>query len=147
MAMQVPDGTGAIIEGINVTPLVDITLVLLIVFMVTARFVVTPAVPLDLPQASHSQHVQAVLTISLTATGEVWIDGQPASLRALAPAAQRALKADPQTRAVIQAERRAHHGDVMQVLDALRGAGMERVAFAAAPPPPGVVQPATVADE
>lgn len=51
---------GGLIEGINVTPLVDIMLVLLIIFMVTARLVDSPAVPLDLPQASQSEDVQTV---------------------------------------------------------------------------------------
>lgn len=49
------------ITGINVTPLVDITLVLLIIFIVTAKILVTPAVPLDLPQAARSEEVQLVL--------------------------------------------------------------------------------------
>ena len=137
MALSSQSGasSGGIIEGINVTPLVDITLVLLTIFMVTAKFVITPAVPLDLPQASHSQQVQAVLTIALTAAGAVWINGQPASLEALTPAARGALQANPQVRAVIEAERRVYHGRIMRVLDILRSVGMDHVAFAAVSPP------------
>ena len=50
-------------RGINVTPLVDITLVLLIIFIVTAKIIVTPAVPLDLPRAAHSEEVQVVFSV------------------------------------------------------------------------------------
>ena len=61
---------GGIIEGINVTPLVDIMLVLLVIFMVTTKLVDSPALPLDLPQASQSEQVQTVLAISITANGQ-----------------------------------------------------------------------------
>jgi len=61
-----PDANG-IITGINVTPLVDIALVLLIIFLVTAKMIVTPAVPLDLPRASRTQDVQVVFSLSLPA--------------------------------------------------------------------------------
>ena len=54
---------GGIIEGINVTPLVDITLVLLVIFIVTAKIVVTPAVPLDLPRAAGAEELQTVLSV------------------------------------------------------------------------------------
>ena len=61
-------GTGTsrgIITGINVTPMVDVTLVLLVIFIVTAKIVVTPAVPLDLPPASKSEEVQVVFSVIL----------------------------------------------------------------------------------
>ena len=54
------DNQGGIINGINVTPLVDITLVLLIIMMVTAKIISSPAVPLELPKAAKTQEVQMV---------------------------------------------------------------------------------------
>src|SRR5689334_7883797 len=83
---------GGIIGGINVTPLVDITLVLLIIFIVTAKIIDTPAVPLDLPKATQAEGVQVVFSVVLPASGEALANG--ASVKddaALAEAARRAL--------------------------------------------------------
>jgi biopolymer transport protein ExbD len=132
---------GALIEGINVTPLVDITLVLLVIFIVTAKLVVTPGLPLDLPVASQSEAQQTVLAVSVPAVGPMRVDGVAVDETALAARARAVLAHDPKARAVIQAERAVPHGRVMGVLDALRAAGLVRVAFGAAAPadaaPPG----------
>ena len=55
--------SSGIISGINVTPLVDVMLVLLVIFIVTAKMIVTPAVPLDLPHAAHGNEVQVVFSV------------------------------------------------------------------------------------
>lgn len=120
---------GGIIEGINVTPLVDIVLVLLIIFIVTAKFVVAPAVPLDLPTASQSEEVQTILAVTITADGSLLIDGQPASSQDLNTQASAALARDENLRAVIQADGNARHKQVVAVLDTLKASGVERVAF------------------
>jgi biopolymer transport protein ExbD len=125
---------GAIIEGINVTPLVDITLVLLILFIVTAKLVVTPAVPLDLPQASQSEQVQSVLSIVVPAEGALQVDGATIDEQELSSKARSALGRDRELRAVIQADRATSHGRVMSVLDSLKAAGLARVAFGAVRP-------------
>lgn len=125
---------GGIIEGINVTPLVDITLVLLIIFIVTAKLVVTPAVPLDLPKASQSEEIQTVLSVIVPADGPLQVDGSASDEAALVARARTALAADPELRAVIQADRAVPHGRVMSVLDSLKAAGLARVAFGAIPP-------------
>jgi biopolymer transport protein ExbD len=57
------------ITGINVTPLVDIVLVLLIIFMVTAKLIVSKSVPLDLPKAASGSDIQTVFSIVLAADG------------------------------------------------------------------------------
>jgi biopolymer transport protein ExbD len=118
------------ITGINVTPLVDITLVLLIIFMVTAKLVVSRALPLDLPKAATGSEVQQVFALSLRADGGMFIDGSPSSgdedvlLRARA-----ALKQAPELRAVVHADGSVPHRRVMHALDVLRQAGLSRVAF------------------
>ena len=122
---------GGIIEGINVTPLVDITLVLLIIFIVTAKVVVTPAVPLDLPKASQSEDLQTILSVIVPAEGPIQVDGAATDEGALAVQARSALARDPALRAVIQADRAASHGRVMGVLDTLKAAGLVRVGFGA----------------
>src|SRR4051794_29422998 len=64
------------INGINVTPLVDITLVLLIIFMVTAKIIVSQSVPLDLPKAATGTEVQVVFSIILAADGTTQVDSK-----------------------------------------------------------------------
>jgi biopolymer transport protein TolR len=133
MATSAPH-RGGIIEGINVTPLVDITLVLLIIFIVTAKLVVTPAVPLDLPKASQSEELQTILSVIVPAEGSIQVDGAATDESALAVRARSALARDPDLRAVIQADRAVSHGRVMGVLDTLKAAGLVRIAFGAVRP-------------
>ena len=120
------------ITGINVTPLVDITLVLLIVFMVTAKLVMSQAMPLDLPKAASAGAISTVLTVSVGDQGELFANGQPiADAKALQAIAKSELHKAPELRAVIAASKRTPHGNVMAVLDGLRDAGLVKVAFAA----------------
>jgi biopolymer transport protein TolR len=128
---------GGIIEGINVTPLVDITLVLLVIFIVTAKLVVTPAVPLDLPKASQSEELQTILSVVVPADRPMEVDGVATDEAALTAKARSALARDPDLRAVIQADRAVSHGRVLGVLDGLKSAGLGRVAFGAVRPEPG----------
>lgn len=125
---------GGIIQGINVTPLVDIVLVLLIIFIVTAKIVVTPAVPLDLPKASQSKELQTILSVVVPAEGSLLVDGEPLADAALRERARGALARDPEVRAVIQADRNVKHGRVIELLDSLQAAGLTRVAFGAVRP-------------
>lgn len=127
---------GALIEGINVTPLVDITLVLLVIFIVTAKIIVTPAVPLDLPRASQSEAVQTIFAVSVPPDGVPRIDGTPCTDDELEARARSARTRDPQLRAVIQADGAVPHRRVVQILDRLGVAGVERVAFGALQPEP-----------
>lgn len=131
------------ITGINVTPLVDITLVLLIIFMVTAKLVVSRAMPLDLPKAATGGEVQQVFALSLHADGRTLVDGAPVVTdEGLLAQARSALKRDAEVRAVVQADGSVPHRRVMHALDVLRQAGLARVAFgvqkgdAVSPEPP-----------
>ena len=128
MAAQQPK-SGGIIEGINVTPLVDIVLVLLIIFIVTAKMVVNPAVPLDLPQASQGEELQTIFAVSIPKSGELMVDGKPVADGALDAQCRAALEKDKELRAVIQADGDVPHKRVIDVLDRLKSAGLTRVAF------------------
>jgi biopolymer transport protein ExbD len=135
MAGHAQQGSG-IIEGINVTPLVDVTLVLLIIFIVTAKMVVNPAVPLDLPTAAHSEAVQTVFSVAVTPDGALSVDGKACTDDALEAKAREALGREPELRAVLQADGDVSHRRVMAILDRLRAAGVSRVAFGTQPPEP-----------
>ena len=120
------------ISGINVTPLVDVTLVLLIIFMVTAKLIAGQGIPLDLPKAKTAGATQTVLSVSIDAQGGVLANGSKVSSdEELKSRASSALKANPELRTVIAASTDASYGKVMHVLDTVRDAGITRVAFAA----------------
>jgi biopolymer transport protein ExbD len=132
MAATTSNGDEEQITGINVTPFVDITLVLLVIFMVTAKLIVNHAVPMDLPKAASAGETQTVFAVSIDKGGRVLADGRPMKDDAsLGSAAKVALHDHPDLRTVIQASRATSHGDVMHVLDELRGVGVVKVAFAA----------------
>ena len=134
--MAAPSGQSAngIIAGINVTPLVDVMLVLLVIFIVTAKIIVTPAVPLDLPHAAHGEEVQVVLSVIVPVRGPMLVNGAPLpSDEVLSDKARAALAEDRDLRAVIQADGDVPHRRVIHVLDLLKGAGLTRVAFGALP--------------
>ena len=134
MAGRNAQPTEGVIEGINVTPLVDVMLVLLVIFIVTAKIIVTPAVPLDLPHAAHGDEVQVVLSVIVPARGPMLVNGAAlASDEALGARAREALAGDPELRAVIAADGSIPHRRIIRVLDLLRGAGVSRVAFGALP--------------
>jgi biopolymer transport protein ExbD len=134
MAAASGQPANGIISGINVTPLVDVMLVLLVIFIVTAKIIVTPAVPLDLPRAAHGEEVQVILSVILPVRGPMLVNGTALSSDdALADKAHAALASDPELRAVIQADGEVPHRRVIHVLDLLKGAGLTRVAFGALP--------------
>jgi biopolymer transport protein TolR len=126
-----------IIAGINVTPLVDVMLVLLVIFIVTAKIIVTPAVPLDLPKAAKTEEVQVVFSVIVPEQGPVTVNGQSVpDDSGLADQARSAVGRDADLRAVIQAEGGVPHRRVVAILDALRGAGVAHIAFGALPEEP-----------
>ena len=129
-----PQRGSEIIAGINVTPLVDVTLVLLVVFIVTAKLIVTPAMPLDLPRASQTEALQVVFAVGLPARGPIMVNGQAATDAQVEQLAHAALQRDPALRAVIAADGDVPHRRVIQVLDRLKRAGLTHVAFGALPP-------------
>ena len=133
MAHVSPSSSGDdAITGINVTPLVDITLVLLIIFMVTAKLIAGQSVPLDLPKAATASVTQTVLNVEIDDRGRVTANGQPVPDRlALEQKAKSALADDPSLRALISASARASHGSVLAVMDSLRKVGLTKIAFAA----------------
>src|SRR4051812_42845270 len=125
------------ITGINVTPLVDITLVLLIIFMVTAKLIAGQSVPLDLPKAATAGVTQTVFTVEVDASAHVSANGRPVADRAaLQSEAKQALAGDSDLRVLVSASSRTSHGSVMQVVDSLRQVGVSRIAFAADPGEP-----------
>ena len=130
------------VSGINVTPLVDITLVLLIVFMVTAKLIVSQSLPLDLPKAANGQDIQMIFGVELHQNGDMVVNGKklPGD-DAVLPLAREELAKTPDLRAVIRADTTVQHGRVIRVLDLLKQGGVSKIAFGVSPvaPEPGSV--------
>lgn len=123
-----------LIAGINVTPLVDVTLVLLIIFMVTAKIIVSQGMPMDLPKAASGESMQTVFSVELTADGKTRVDSNVAANdEAIGPLAREAKAKTKDLRAVIRADRKVEHGRVIHVLDLLKRAGVAKIAFAVSP--------------
>ena len=137
MAASSQDSDDAIV-GINVTPLVDVTLVLAIVLMVTAKMVANPsAIPLELPKAAVGSDVQTVFSIELATNGAIVVDGSRlAKDDDLFPLAKTARSKNPELRAVIKADSAVTHGRVIHVLDLLKQANVAKIAFGVAPTAP-----------
>jgi len=123
-------GDDDLIAGINVTPLVDVTLVLLIIFMVTATYIVRAAIEVDLPRAAHGgEAVGTVLSVVLTRDGQVFLDGVKQDEGELVAHTKAAVQHDADARVIISADRAALHGAVVRVIDLVKGAGATRFAI------------------
>lgn len=128
------DDDNGLIAGINVTPLVDVTLVLLIIFMVTAKIIVSQGMPMDLPKAASGESLQTVFSVELTQDGKTRVDSQAVpNDEAIAQLAKDSHAKNKDLRAVIRADRKVEHGRVIHVLDLLKRSGIAKIAFAVSP--------------
>ncbi len=109
-----------IISGINVTPLVDVVLVLLIILMVTATAIVSKTIPMELPKASTGEETSRSLAISVDAQGALFLDAEPTDEEALRTTIRGAVEAGQDLRAVIAADGRLEHAKVVAIIDLLR---------------------------
>jgi len=133
------DDDEGLISGINVTPLVDVTLVLLVIFMVTAKIIVSQGMPMDLPKAASGQEVQTIFSVELSVDGKTRVDAQMVpNDEAIANLAKEAKRKNKDIRAVIRADKKVEHGRVIHVLDLLKQAGVPKIAFAVSPAPKDV---------
>ena len=129
MAHGAPSPDDAI-TGINVTPLVDIVLVLLIVFMVTASFIVKQSIEVDLPRAAAGgETVGPTLSFAIDGAGVVYLDGQPVTRDAARSAVRAALAKSRDARALIGADRAVPHGEVVSLIDLVKQEGLSKFAI------------------
>jgi biopolymer transport protein ExbD len=143
VASQSSQGSGPI-ASINVTPLVDIMLVLLIIFLVTAKLTLTPpaVIPLNLPRSATGEAVQTILSIALGRDGSTSVNGRPLqSDDEIKGLARSALAAQPELRAVVQADGQVLHERVIHVVDLLSQAGVSQIAFGVRLTAPGAASP------
>ena len=117
-------------SDINVTPFVDVMLVLLIVFMVTAPLL-TVGVPVDLPKtrAKAMTEAQEPLVVTIRKTGEVFLQDSVVGAGQLVPRLQAITQNRPETRIYVRGDRAAPYGDVARVMADLQNAGFSRLAL------------------
>jgi biopolymer transport protein ExbD len=127
---------GALFAEINVTPLVDITLVLLIVFMVAAPLIVaTPSIKVDLPRAATADETKKstlALTLQRDPAGgnaHLYANGKEADEGTVQKLASSLAAKDPNLQAVVAADRGIPYGAVMHIVDLVKGAGISRFAL------------------
>ncbi len=124
------EGDDEMISGINVTPLVDITLVLLIIFMVTATYIVREAIEVDLPRAAHAgEATGATLAVVVTRDGSIYLDGVKRTEQELRSRTREVVTRDRDARAIISADKASLHGAVVHVIDLVKGEGVSRFAI------------------
>jgi biopolymer transport protein ExbD len=127
---------GGLFAEINITPLTDIFLVLLIIFMVTSSVMADAGaragVNVNLPKgAAHDIAPSGSdVTVAVTTDGKLIVDGKPIEPDQLKALFERVHAKDPDAQVVVQADEAAHHGRVVGVMELAKGAGLRRLAIA-----------------
>lgn len=139
MAISPPQGQGGMFWEINITPLTDIFLVLLIIFMVTSTALVEQGqagagagVRVDLPKGAAREIQQAArdFPIGITVDGQIVVEGKVVDLETVKARLVALIKEAPQAQVIIQADTGTQHGKVVEVMEAAKAAGVERLAIA-----------------
>ena len=119
-----------IMTEINVTPLVDIMLVLLIIFMLTAHLIAEQAIEVELPRATQSASMNpTTLAVTLTREGSLYLNGKPVTPTALREAVRAAHDRDPKTQVIIAGDKAVSHGRVVWVIDVVKSLGVASFAI------------------
>lgn len=118
------------ISDINVVPLVDIILVVLIIFMVTAPMIMKPSINVNLPKAASGEQTNPTqLNITVTQDGSILLNGSPATEEQVRAKAVEQVATNPDVQAVIAADQSVAHGKVVSVLDLVKSSGVKKFAI------------------
>jgi biopolymer transport protein TolR len=122
---------------INMTPLIDVMLVLLVIFIITAPLLVG-AVKVELPKAEGATPVDApqFVALSIDKAGQVFVDGQPLSTEALGNTLKLTAQKNSQAEVQLRADTAVPYGRVVEVMGLAHKAGLSRLGFVAQAPEP-----------
>ena len=124
------DESAGAITDINVTPFVDVVLVLLVVFIVTAKLIVARGVEIDKPKAATGGDVQSTLRVSVNATGELFVNGDRYANDGAAVSRIKEIAAtSSKPKAIIAGDRKTAYGGVMRAIDLVQQAGITAIAL------------------
>lgn len=132
MAGNLPSSTeeDSLISDINITPFVDVVLVLLVIFIVATPALVKDTIGLKLPKAASADgSALETIGIAVTRQGQILLNGTLATEEAVTTAVRVALERNPESQAIIAADGEARHADVVRAIDLLKRSGMNRFAL------------------
>lgn len=119
-----------IISNINITPMVDVILVLLVIFMVTANFLKKESININLPKvASADPNIKESKQLAVTRDGKLFLEGRAVTEPALLEEMSRESKYRPNMRVTLSADENLSYGAVSRVMGLLRRAGVTRMAL------------------
>ncbi len=129
--LERPD-TARPMSDINMTPLIDVMLVLLVIFMITAPLM-TASLRLDLPksEAATPSDAPSVIAVAITPDGQLHIDDQALDTKAFQQRIADLGRANPQLEVQLRADRSVPYGQVAELIGWVQAAGMNRIAFVA----------------
>ncbi len=119
---------------INMTPLIDVMLVLLVIFIITAPLLAS-SIKLDLPKTDAAQpgQVPRFVTLAVDAAGQAYLNDTPLGADALARRLQETAAIDPETEVQLRADAAVPYGRIVEVMGAAQKAGLNRIGFVANP--------------
>lgn len=130
MAGKVGGGDEDMMADINVTPFVDIVLVLLIILMVTSAEIVRASIKVDLPSAaSGGESVESTLNFVITKEGDIYMDGAKSSEAEIVAKIRTEKENNPKLQAVIAADKGVVYGTVVHVIDIVKQNGIASFAL------------------
>lgn len=130
MAAKLGGSSEEAISEINIVPFVDIILVILIIFMVTAPVLLKPSINVNLPKAGSGDNTTpSELSISIEANGAISLNGKASSQEQIKAYAQEISQTSPDTQAIISADKDVSHGQVVSVIDAVKTGGVKKFAI------------------
>jgi len=117
---------------INITPMLDVVFIMLIFFIVTTTFVKETGVDISRPSSSQAKQVKkGNILVAIKEDGVVWINKQEVDLRAVRSRVEKMHAENPEASAVIIADRGSRTGDLVEVMDQIKSAGVESISIAA----------------
>lgn len=130
MAGRMSEDEDGTISEINIVPFVDITLVVLIIFMVTTPLIMKPSININLPKAaSGSDSTPSQLTITMTNDGKTFLNGRVVVNEEISIYSSNISKTEPDIQAIISADRDVSHGQVVAMIDLIKEAGVKKFAI------------------
>jgi biopolymer transport protein ExbD len=118
------------IVGINVTPMVDVVLVLLVIMMVSATYIVSQSLKVELPKASSSdESVASIAAVKVTKTGALYYNDEAVNEEALKQKLRHAAAKNPEVNLIVSGDTNATHGSVVHVIDLAKLEGITRFAI------------------
>lgn len=130
MAGMQSNNSDDMITGINVTPLVDVVLVLLVIFMITAPAIYQSALKVELPKAVSGEKTEHVtLRFSVSKDGRISLDNEIITAEQITDIVKKAIEKDPSANAIVSADSSVQHGAVVGVIDLVKVGGINKISI------------------